>query len=291
MIRFTWLWFLAHVAGRLPSVLLDVIAAAAGTVAWYASRRVRETTTDHMRHVLGVGAPPARVAAAARECARSAARYYAAFALAGTGRSEPLSKAVEAFEGLPVLREAYERGQGVVLVSAHLGNAELVGRAVVPLGFNLAAVTELLSPPRVHDLVHRVRGREGVRLIPTSFGGMRDAMAHLRAGGTLGLLVDRDVLGTAPLRPFFGERAPLPTGAVELARRTGAPMFAVWIPRTAGGRSRVIIEPVPLPPATGDREVDVETGMAALTAALEGGIRRWPGQWFALVPIWGERER
>jgi lauroyl/myristoyl acyltransferase len=289
--RFACLWFLARVAGRLPARLLDVIAVVGGTAAWYASRRVRETTTDHMRHVLGVGAPPARVAATARECARSAARYYASFALAGSGRSEPLAQAVEAFEGLPALQEAYERGEGVILVSAHLGNAELVGRAVVPLGLDFAVVTELLSPSRVHELVHRVRGQAGVKLIPATLGGMRDALAHLRVGGTLGLLVDRDVLGTAPRRPFFGERAPLPTGAVELAHRTGAPVFAVWIPRTAAGRSRVIIEAVPLPPATGDREADVETGMAALTAALEGGIRRWPGQWFPLVPIWGERER
>lgn len=287
MLRFAVLWCLVHVAGRLPAGMLDALAATGGTAAWYASRRIREVTTDHMRHVLGSAAPRARIEATARECARSVARYYADFARAGA-HPDALRDALVEVRGFEALRDAYARGGGVILVGAHLGNPEMVIRAGASLGLPLAAVTEPLAPPRVHEFVHRIRGREGVRFIPATTAGLRATLDHLRGGGVLALLVDRDVLGTAPRRLFFLERAPLPTGAVELARRTGAPVFIAWAPRAGAGRFRVHIEPLPLPPATGDREADLESGMQALTAALEVGIRRWPGQWFPLNPVWGQ---
>ncbi|GMU41093.1 MAG: hypothetical protein AMXMBFR23_19590 [Chloroflexota bacterium] len=287
MLRLAFLWSLVHVVGRLPAGALDALAAAAGTATWYASRRIQEVTTDHMRHVLGPGAPRARVQAAARECARSVARYYADFARAGAS-PETVSGAILEVRGLEAVREAHAAGHGVIVVGAHLGNPEMVIRAAASLGLPLAAVTEPLSPPRVHEFVHRIRGREGVRFIPATTAGLRATIEHLRGGGILAMLVDRDVLGTAPQRLFFLERAPLPTGAVELARRTGAPVFIAWAPRAGAGRFRVLIEPLPLPPPTGDREGDLESGMAALTSALEAGIRRWPGQWFPLSPIWSQ---
>lgn len=286
MLRFAFLWCLVHIAGRLPARALDALAATGGTAAWYASRRIREVTTDHMRHVLGPGAPRTRIEATARECARSVARYYADFARAGASR-EAVADALAELRGVEAVREAHARGQGVILVGAHLGNPEMVIRAAASLGLPLAAVTEPLSPPRVHEFVHRIRGREGVRFIPATAAGLRATIEHLRGGGVLAMLVDRDVLGTAPQRLFFLERAPLPTGAVELARRTGAPVFIAWAPRIGPGRFRVLVEPLPLPPPTGNREADIESGIQALTTALEHGIRRWPGQWFPLNPVWG----
>ncbi len=289
MIQYAALWFLARVAGRLPVRVLYALADAAGTAAWYASRRVRETTADHMRHVLGPGAPRGRVEALARSCARSAARYYADFARTAVADPAPLEATVESIEGMEHLAAAFAQGRGVIVVSAHLGSPELLGRVSAALPYRIAVVTEPLSPPRVHDLLHEVRERHGVPFIPLDRAGMRRMVAHLHAGGTLAILGDRDVHGTAPLVPFFQERAPIPTGPVELARRGDVPTVAMWVPRVAPERVRVVIEPLPLPPATGDREADIASGVTAMVAALEEGIRRWPGQWFPLTPIWGGR--
>src|SRR5690606_33291561 len=80
MIRYAALWLLVRVGGRVPLAILDALAAGAGTLGWWASRRLREVTRDHMRHVLGPSAAPHAVDRAARECVRSAARGYAEFA-------------------------------------------------------------------------------------------------------------------------------------------------------------------------------------------------------------------
>ncbi|MDA0301262.1 MAG: hypothetical protein O2822_01945, partial [Chloroflexi bacterium] len=72
-----------------------------------------------------------------------------------------------------------------------------------------------------------------------------------------------------------------------LARRTGAPIVAVWCYRDAlPGRYRLVARPVPLPAASGDRQADVASGMRAVLDALEGAIREAPGQWFPLSPVW-----
>lgn len=286
MLRFVALWLLVHVGSRLPVRVLYAAAAVAGTIAWYGSRRVREVTRDHMRHALGVHAPRARIDAAARRCVRATADYYADFASYVRVPPERLSDHIDEIEGVEHLFHAYDRGQGVILASAHLGNPEVIGQAAGAFGIGFAVMTEPLEPPAVHNLVHRVRARSGTCFVPATPAGLRDAIRHLRNGGTLGLLIDRDVLGTGVPWPFFGERAPLPVGAVDLARRTGAAIVLGSALRTGPLRYRITLEPIELPPPIGDRARDLQSGMDVLIPALERLIRADPGQWFPLQPIW-----
>jgi lauroyl/myristoyl acyltransferase len=286
MLHYLALWLLVRVGERLPLRLLDAAARAAGTLAWWLSRRLRAVTRDHMRHVLGPQASPGDIDRAAREVVRTAARGYAEFAQLPALTSEAVRGRVTAFEGLNVLHAAIAEGRGAILVSAHLGAPEVLSRAAPAFGLDFAGIAEPLHPQRVHDFVHRVRSVAGVRYFPATLAGLRDSREHLARGGVLGVLVDRDVLHTGRPMPFFGERALMPTGAVELARRAGAPVVAVWCTREATGRYRLRAERLDLPAPTGDREADVAAGMRVVIAALEAAIRATPGQWFPLSPVW-----
>lgn len=286
-----FLWTLVNVGGRMPMHVQYGAGWLGGMLAWYLSSRVREATRDHARHVLGPGASREEIDRVARSSARTNLYYYADFSRFGVRPPKYVFDIFDEVEGVDELINALEEGRGAVLVGAHLGNSEVIAQAAAPFDICLAILTEPLDDPRVHRFVHRVRGARGVRFIPANASGLRQSIAHLKAGGALGLLVDRDVLGTAKLFPFFGERAPIPDGAVDLALRMRAPMFAVWAPRTAWGRYALYIERVPLPEPSGDREADQERGMRAMVAALEAGIRRWPDQWFPLSRIWPRPER
>ena len=285
-----FLWTLVNVGGRMPMRVQYGAGWVGGMLAWYLSRRVREATQDHARHVLGPGAPQSLVDRTARSCARTNLYYYADFARFGVHPPESVFDLFDEVHGVEHLVNALDEGHGVVLVGAHLGNSEVIAQAAAPFGVCLAILTEPLEDQRVHQFVHRIRGARGVRFLPANSHGLRQSISHLKAGGALGLLVDRDVLGTAKPFPFFGERAPIHDGAVELALRMKSPMFIVWTPRRAWGRYSLYIERIDLPEPTGDREADVERGMVTMVAALESGIRRWPDQWFPLEAIW-PRER
>ena len=286
MLRYLALWVLVRVLGRLPLRVLYAGSDVAGTLAWYASPRLQRVTLDHMRHVYAGGASERELGRSARSCARSAARYWADLAKAAHQPPERAIDRIDVVEGIEHIFEARDRGCGVIFVSAHLGNPESLMRAIGVLGFDVVVLTEPLSPPRLHDLVHDVRSASGIRFVPADRGGVRLAIEQLRAGGMLGVMADRDVLGTGRPVPFFGERARLPTGAVELALRTRAPLVTGFVRRTEGGRVRVTIDPPLDLERTGDRAADVAAGMRRLVQALEDGIRESPEQWFALHPVW-----
>ena len=289
MLHFIALWLLVRVLGRLPGGVLYTAADAAGTLAWYASARLQRITRDHMRHVLmHAGGPrdPGAVDRAARGCVRSAARYYADFARSAHLSPEQAFAGAEVFEGIDDFFEAYDRGCGVIIVSAHLGSPEFIFRSASFLGLEMLVLTELLSPPRVHDFVHRVRGAPGVRFLPADRRGLRETVAQLRAGGIVAILADRDIQGGGRAAPFFGERAALPAGAVELALRTKAALVPGFGTRTGVGRYRIEFQPPVALRRSGDHDADVEAGMLALARALERGISAAPEQWFVLHPVW-----
>lgn len=286
--RYWFLWFLVNVGGRTPMWLQYATGWVLGMLAWYLVPRVREATRDHARHVLGSETPRKQIDRVARSCTRTNLYYYADFARFGVQQPKWIFDLFDHVEGVEHLVNALDDG-GVVLVGAHLGNAEVIAQAASPFGVCLAIVTEPLEPPRLNAFVQRVRGARGVRFLPADSRGLRQSIAHLKAGGALGLLVDRDVLGTAESFPFFGDPAPIPSGAVDLALRMNVPMFIAWTPRTRWGRYSLYIEQVPLPEPTGDRDADFQRAMAAMVAALEAGIRRWPDQWFPISPVWRRR--
>ncbi len=293
LIRVWFLRALMMVAPRVPVGVLYALADVAGWVAWGGSERLRGVTRDHMRHVLGSGASRGAVDAAARGCVRSAVRYYVDFARYAGLEPEAAFEQVDEIIGVEELFAAYDRGQGVVLASAHVGNPEFIVQALAPL-FDLMVFTESLEPRALHELVHEVRQRSGVRFVPVSASAVRDGVRQLRCGGVLGMLIDRDVLGSAPPFPFFGERAPMPTGAVELAWMTGAAVVLGFVTRSTAGRYRIVLREVPVPhqkDGSGDRAADVEAGMRSVVSALEVGIGEAPEQWFALDSVWGASTR
>lgn len=276
---------LVWVGGRVPPRALDAAASALGTLAWYASPAVRAVTRDHMRHVLGHDAPAARIDAAARGCARTTARYYADFA---TGPHRGAARPFERAEGLHHITDAAARGHGLILLSAHLGSPESIGQTLVELGLDLLVFTEPLRPAALHDYVQRIRETTtpGARFVTADLAGVRQAIEHLRRGGVVAALGDRDVLGTGVPQLFFGERARLPAGIADLALRTGAEVIAGFALRTPGGGIRAVVEPPLDLPSTGDATADRDEARRRILAALERGIRLAPDQWFPLQPIW-----
>lgn len=282
-------WLLRALAATLPRIPLRALGAlawAAGGVAWFASRRLREVTTDHMRHVLGVGADRRKVDAQARNCVRSAVWYWIDLTCMPALSPEQTFERLDSVVGLETLFEAYDEGHGVLLMSAHLGNPEVFATLLPRLGIPTAIFVEPLADPRVHALIEARRERAGAQMLSPTATGLRAAITQVRCGGLLGGLADRDVLGTGTSHVFFGERADLPDGMMEIALRTGAPVLVGWVTRSRPGHYEATVERLALPARTGDRKQDIQAAEAVYLQSLERAIRRTPGQWFALAPVW-----
>jgi KDO2-lipid IV(A) lauroyltransferase len=270
----------------LPVRAAYAIARAAGDLAYLFQGRSRRYVKDNMRHVLGPNADEKEVSRAAREVFRNVTRYYAD--LIRLPRIDPHRLLTQDLNihGLENLKNALAQGKGVVLVSAHYGNTELTVQALAALDVCAYVLTEPLQPRQLSDLIHRIRSTHGHIYQPVSMSSVKGALRYLRQGKLVAILCDRDIQKTGQLLPLCGCPARFPVGAAMLAVHTGAQVVPTFSHRQGPGRDEVWIEPALPLERTGDEEHDVRAITEKILARFEEYLRRDPGQWTVLEPIW-----
>lgn len=184
-------------------------------------------------------------------------------------------------------RTLFAHGKGVVAVTGHIGNWELLAQ-VVAAEFPTTTVAKPLYDPRLTRWVHRERTAGGLKIAWRGrFGGIRDLLRALREKEMVSVLIDQDTRVHGVFVPFFGRLAYTPTAAAALAVRTGAPVLMAWIHRD-GNEHRIHMESLAMEPS-GDRGRDVERLTALMTERLEEAIRQAPEQWVWFHHRWKTR--
>jgi KDO2-lipid IV(A) lauroyltransferase len=179
-------------------------------------------------------------------------------------------------EGLDAFARASNRARGVLLVSAHAGNWEMVSHASTLAGLPVAVVARPLSAPWVERRLVRFRSLCGIRtLMRGESGASVAAVRWLRRGGILGCMIDRASSGRRVALPFLGASTNVPLGPFELAHRTGSAVVMGVARRQADGTTAVSFREVTDGPCPDPLE-----GARASIEALEESIRPHPEQWF-----------
>lgn len=185
-------------------------------------------------------------------------------------------------EDRAVLDAALARGKGVVFVSAHLGNWELLARRVSHAGYPCHTIAKETTDPRTTALVERFRSSAKLQSIWRGRDGAARAMLRvLKSNGILGLLIDQDTDVQSLWVDFFGHPAKTPRAAADLALRMGSAVVLGFCTRIAPGpRYRLSMVEVP---AEG---LDALALTAKLTHLIEAKIRQAPEQWVWLHQRW-----
>jgi len=184
-------------------------------------------------------------------------------------------------ENLEAFNAVHAEGRGVVWIASHVGNWEalaLMAPQVFPV--QSSTVYQRLGNPYVDADVRASRNRLGVLTFERKEGFM-NAMALLRQGGTVAVLVDQHAGDAGVWCPLFGRLASTSPLAATLALRTGARLLTITVYTDRPGYWRLSIGN-PLPVNTRDA--------AALTAEinreLEKVVRRAPEDWFWVHNRW-----
>jgi Kdo2-lipid IVA lauroyltransferase/acyltransferase len=194
------------------------------------------------------------------------------------------------YEGLENYQRARDRGQGVLILTGHLGAWELSSFYHSLMGMPMGMVIRRLDNPLVDAYVNRIRCLHGNRVIHKD-DFARGLIASMRAGKTVGILMDTNM--TPPqgvFVPFFGVLACAASGLARVAQKTGAavvPGFLLWDEQ----EERYVLrfgEEIAMT-NTGNAEEDAVTNTAIFTAALERYIRQYPEQWLWMHRRWKTR--
>jgi KDO2-lipid IV(A) lauroyltransferase len=186
------------------------------------------------------------------------------------------------------MEAALKQGRGVVCLTGHIGNWEVLPIFTNFQGWRSAVVAQKLYDPRLDELLNGFRTRRGVPVIQR--GNVTSSIIRsLRANMLLGILNDQDTNVDSRWVPFFGRLAKTPVGMLRLARHTGAAVVPVFIARQPSGKNRVYIYPALDLPKSEDVEADLHAGAALCNAALEVFVRRFPEQWVWFHARWKSR--
>jgi KDO2-lipid IV(A) lauroyltransferase len=137
----------------------------------------------------------------------------------------------------------------------------------------------------VERIIARRRVDPAGRLIPKSKEGGRQALAALKAGRSLGILIDQKMNDGVEAR-FFGRTAMTTPAFAQLALRFGAPILPVRFERLGGARFRVTVEPPITLEPSGDRAADIAAMVQAANDRIEAWVRERPEQWFWVHRRW-----
>ncbi len=225
---------------------------------------------------------PAQVRATAKRVFRNFGVALAEFLKAPSMTQAELEARMQ-IVGREHLDEAFRQGKGVLLITGHFGNWELMARYLCMLGYPIAVIARDTDDPATTELVTMVRERSGYQVIPRGQAA-RPVLKRLRQNEAIGILPDQNA-GDVFVE-FFGQKAGSVAGPAVFHLRTGAPLVPLFCVRLPGDYHRIeILPPLQFEPSA-DLKADTQRIMQALHDMLEAYIRRYPDQWLWLHDRW-----
>jgi KDO2-lipid IV(A) lauroyltransferase len=188
--------------------------------------------------------------------------------------------------GTEHLDQAIASGKGVLLVSAHFANWEILPSVAREYGFSGGTIVRPPNNPYVSRWLEAVRRRNGMQeQIPKGAQGTRRTFALLRRGDAICIMVDQRASEGIKV-PFFGREAFTTPAPAALALKLGAVIVPISNRRVGGARFHIEAYPFIQPPQTGDPERDMVELTATLTRFIEDRVRERPGEWLWIHKRW-----
>lgn len=273
-----------HVACRvlpaLPSGVVLALADLVGTVLWLLDASGRDVGRQNLDAVFGADLPARAKRRILRASYRNAVRVEALLF-----HLQPLPPARYARwvrfdpDDLARLEGYVARGARAVLVSAHLGNWELLlaARTALPFAPPFAYLAESANSRALDETLDRLRDRGSGGAAQRRRGALalRSALAQ---GKCVSLLMDRNLRGEngGAYIPFLGLPARTTPLGARLAQAFGVHLVGTLMLPDGPCRWRCVFSGDLMPPPSGDPVADVREALVRANAWLGDAIRRHP---------------
>ena len=196
-----------------------------------------------------------------------------------------LSEYIE-IDHLERMRAALLGGQGVVVLTGHVGTWEWLSAAFSLNGMPVTAIAKLQPNAEYSRALDDLRATIHVEIFNRGTNELRAAGRALKEGKILGFLADQDAGPGGAFIKFLGKTASTPLGPAVFARRFNAPVLPAFILRKENGRHLVKIGEIMHFEDTGDTDADLLRFTEKMTKILEEVIRENPTQWLWFQKRW-----
>jgi KDO2-lipid IV(A) lauroyltransferase len=197
---------------------------------------------------------------------------------------------VVVYDGLENYENAYARGKGVLVLTAHFGGWELSAFTHSLHGHWMHVVVRAMDNVYLDRLIRQYRMMHGNQIVEKD-DFVRGLLAAMRAGEVVGILMDTNM--TPPqgiFVDFFGIPACTASGLARIALKTDAavvPTFTIW--DAALGKYRLRFDPAVELVRTDDLEADIKTNTQRFTSIIEEYVPKYPEQWLWVHRRWKTR--
>ena len=269
------------VAVRLGAVL--------GRLSYWLRPKERRLALEHLQLAFGNEKTAAERRRIVREMFANVGRSVAEMVTLERWSRDDLLQRIRCAE--PDKFDRLRQGRGVIIVSAHLGNWELMS-VFTALGLQqpVDIVIRDMTNPHLGRMFRRSRETMGLNVLERGKTG-REFFRTLRRDRLMGILLDQDTKhGPGLFVDFFGRPAFTQLGPYQLAARSKATVATTFIVREPDGIHHRLLIGDELPPLEGEsEEARARHFVQAATARIEEIIRQYPEQWLWFHQRWKRR--
>ena len=204
------------------------------------------------------------------------------------GKGKPLLESVE-YRGLENYEAAHAKGRGIIGITAHSGNWELMaiafGLCITPVG----VVAREMKKDYFSKALEKLRTMYGNKVIYRD-NGVREMMVFLKGNGAIGILPDQVVLPPhGILVDFFGRPCWTTFMPAKLAIKTGSALLPFFIHRENGKNIMTLYPELEILKEWSEDERILD-GTIKMNRAIEQHVLQYPTQWNWLYRRWKETE-
>jgi KDO2-lipid IV(A) lauroyltransferase len=183
------------------------------------------------------------------------------------------------------ITEALSRGKGVLALTAHFGNFELLTMATGALGYKMTVIVKPIKTPAVNEVMTKLRNYEGLTFLDRD-NAYRDCLKALRRNEFVGMIMDQNMTrDSGVFVDFFGKPACTSPGLAYMSSQSKAPVLPVFIHKKKDGSYVLKVQPPIDPPVDRTPEV-IHKATQRYTKVLEDAIREDPKQWIWMHRRW-----
>ena len=260
---------------RLPFGLAQRVGAAVGWLMWKLPNRSREVVRINLGHCFPELSASEKEKLVG-ETLVNIGRSFAESACAWMWSPQKTVALIKEVEGEHLLDEALAEGKGVVGITSHLGNWEVLNHwyclKCSPIIF--------YRPPKqkaVDSLLQKQRTQLGNKVAASTREGIISVMREVRRGGAVGIPADPEpAVKSGRFVPFLGVQAltsKFVPGLLRGGAANGIFLHCIRLPDNSG--FKVIVERAPEALYSDDEQ----TAVAALSSTIASYVQRWPSQY------------